>query len=82
MLGLLLIIVIAFSVVSFAFPQNMAEMFENLGNYSFAVSYASLRYKYTGDCYDLARCAEDSILARADDKIVRYAGELTQIPTI
>lgn len=40
-----------------------------------ALKYASLRYTYTGDVYDLARCVEDAILSGDENSIVQYGNE-------
>lgn len=58
-------------------PQTMATSCEKTGNYSFAVTCADLRYKYTGDISDLARCAEDGILSGKDEHILNYCEKLT-----
>lgn len=78
LLAVIIALVLAFGVASLAFPQSMASMCEKLGNYSGAVSYASLRYTYTKNVDDLARCADDSILAKSDGKIVKYCGKLVE----
>lgn len=70
------IIVAAFSIFNFAFPQHMATAMESLGNYGMAVKYANLRYTYTGDSFDLARCYDDSVLAGDDESIILYAEKL------
>jgi hypothetical protein len=54
----------------------MATLAEDMGNYSVAVRYTSLRYTYTGDVYDLTRCVEDSILSERDDYIADFGGRL------
>ena len=76
LLAVIIALVLAFGIVSFAYPAGMANICENTGNYSFAVTYASLAYKYSGKVEDLARCAEDSIFAQNDTKTVKYCGEL------
>lgn len=73
---LLGVLVVAFCVLNLVFPQHMATFTENIGNYTLAVKYASLRYSYTGDVYDLARCVDDSILAEKDDLILDYGEKL------
>ncbi|MGN0812425.1 MAG: hypothetical protein ACI4MQ_02830 [Candidatus Coproplasma sp.] len=70
------IIIGAFAIFNFAFPQHMATAMESLGNYSMAVKYANLRYMYTSDSFDLARCYDDSVLASDDSNIVYYAEKL------
>lgn len=69
------------AVTVFAFwilisPQSMAGVCEKTGNYSFAVTCADLRYKYTGATADLARCAEDSVLCGKDKLIIKYGEKL------
>jgi len=69
-------VVIAFAVLSFGFPQTMASAFENLGCYSVASEYASIKYNYSGKTEDLARCAEDCIAAGSDKRIVEFCVQL------
>ncbi len=76
-LAILAILVVVFAVFNFAFPQHMATFSENIGNYSLAVKYSALRYSYTGDGMDLARCFEDSVSLGNDDYIIKYGEELT-----
>lgn len=73
---LLGMLIIAFAVFNFVYPQHMATFTEGIGNYSLAVKYSSLRYTYTGDGYDLARCVDDSILWGKDDPIANYGTKL------
>ena len=76
LLAVIIALVLAFGIASLAFPGGMADICENTGNYSMAVGYSSLAYKYSGKVEDLARCAEDSIFAKKDKNIVKYCGEL------
>lgn len=78
LLAVIVALILAFGIASLAFPRGMANICEDMGNYTMAVSYSSLSYKYTGDIEDLARCAEDSIFAKKDKKIVKYCEELLQ----
>ncbi len=71
-------VLVAFAVFNFAFPQHMATFTENIGNYSLAVKYTSLRYYYTGDVYDLVRCVDDSVLSKKDEYIDEYGGLLIE----
>lgn len=71
-------LIIAFAVMSLAFPRTMAGIFESLGDYAFATGYASLSYTYTGDPEDLARCVDDSMLAYNDGNIISYGESLIQ----
>lgn len=75
-LGLLIALIIAVLIASFGFPKSMASLCERTGSYSLAATYSSLSYKYTGDIEDLARCAEDSIFAKNDNKIIKYCEKL------
>lgn len=69
-----MVILIAVTLgVCFGLPGQMASMFEGMGNYSFAVRFASLAYTYSGDYNDLARCADDSILSARQDDIIKFA---------
>lgn len=68
--------VLVFVLWLFCAPQSMATACEKTGNYSFAVTCANLRYKKTGDIYDLARCAENGILSGKDKHIKEYCYKL------
>lgn len=70
------ILIAVFAVFNFAFPQHMATATESIGNYDLAVKYASLRYYYTKDCGDLARCFDDSVLLGKDEYILQYGEQL------
>lgn len=75
LLIVLAVLVVAFVIFNFAFPQHMASFAEKIGNYDMAVRYASLRYSYTGDTDDLARCFEDAILADDNELIIEYGDQ-------
>ncbi len=75
---LLGIIIAAFAIFNFAFPQHMATAMESLGNYDMAVKYANLRYFYTKDSFDLARCFDDSVLAGNDGDVIYYGEALRE----
>ncbi len=77
LLAVVTALVIAFTVLCFGFPQTVAELFEKSGNYSAAIPFAALKYTYSGSADDLARCAEDSVLANDYPNVVRFCGELT-----
>ena len=64
--------IIVFAVLSLGFPGTLCGWCEQLGNYGFAVRYASLYYAYTDKIADLGRCADDSILAENDEYITEY----------
>lgn len=68
--------ILIFSLWILISPQSMATLSEKLGNYSFAVTCADLKYKYSDKTGDLARCAEDSILSGEDKLIVKYCEPL------
>ena len=70
------IFVAVFVIFNFAFPQHMATATESIGNYDLAVKYASLRYNYTKNCDDLARCFDDSVLLGNDEYILDYGEKL------
>lgn len=71
-------ILAVFAVFNLAFPQHMATLTEGMGNYSLAVKYASLRYSYTHDGEDLARCFDDAVLWQNDKYIIEYGEELIE----
>ena len=68
--------ILFFSLWILIAPQSMATVSEKLGNYNFAVTCANLKYKYSDDTSDLARCAEDSILSGKDKLIIKYCEKL------
>ena len=70
--------ILIFSLWILISPQSMATVSEKLGNYSFAVTCADLKYKYSSDTTDLARCAEDSILSGEDKLIIKYCEKLVE----
>lgn len=75
---LLGVAVVAFAVVNFAFPQYMATVSESMGNYDLAVKYASLRYRYTRNCDDLARCFDDGVLSGNDKYVLQFGEQLVE----
>lgn len=70
------VFIAVFAIFNFAFPQHMATVTESIGNYELAVKYASLRYYYTKNCDDLARCFDDSVLLGKDEYILQYGEQL------
>ena len=68
--------VVVFAILSFGFPGTLCGWCEQLGNYGFAVKYASLYYSYTDNISDLARCAEDSIFSENNGYITEYCTQL------
>lgn len=74
--ALALAALLTFSLWILCSPQSMATASERAGNYSFAITCADLRYKYTKNTSDLARCAEDAILAGKDKHILNYGEKL------
>ena len=70
--------ILIFSLWILIAPQSMATVSEKVGNYDFAVTCANLKYKYSDDTSDLARCAEDSILSGEDKLIVKYCEKLIE----
>ena len=73
------IVGIIFAVFNFAFPQHMATLTEGMGNYSLAIKYASLRYSYTHDGEDLARCFDDAVLLGEDKYILEFGEDLVKL---
>ena len=67
--------IIAFAVLSLAFPKTMAGFCEQTDNYSLAVQYANLNYVYSGDIKDLSRLVDDSIKTGKDKTIVKYVAK-------
>ncbi|MDE7453588.1 MAG: hypothetical protein K2N22_04190 [Clostridia bacterium] len=63
---------LVFSLWILCSPQTMATASEKAGNYSFAVTCADLKYKYSKNTSDLARCVQDSILSGKDKDIIKY----------
>lgn len=74
-LGLVLIV---FAIFNFAFPQHMATIMEETGHYNLALKYADMRYSYTKNCEDLARCFEDSIVLGDDQYIIEFGEKLIE----
>ena len=70
--------ILIFSLWILISPQSMATVSEKIGNYSFAVTCADLKYKYSGKTEDLARGAEDGILSGDDGLIVKYCQPLIE----
>lgn len=70
------VFIAVFAIFNFAFPQHMATLTESIGNYELAVKYASLRYYYTKNCDDLARCFDDSVLLGKDEYVLQYGEQL------
>lgn len=77
-IAVLILLFAAFGIASLGFPAQMAGLFENMGNYSFATGYASLAYKYDGSCKNLARCVEDSVIAGDDFDVVSFGKEFIE----
>lgn len=72
----MIVLCVIFTIFNFAFPQHMATFSEGIGNYNLAVKYASLRYSYTHEIDDLARCFDDAVLWKNDKYIIQYGEEL------
>ncbi len=77
-IAVLIAFLAAFGIMSLAFPQTMATISEDLHWYSMATGYSSLRYTYTKDANDLARCAENSILSGKNADIIDFCSKLTE----
>ncbi len=76
--AILAALVLAFGVMSLAFPRTMAQIFENFGNYSMATGYASLSYTYYGEAEDLGRCFEYSVFSYNDGDAISYGEKLIE----
>ena len=70
--------ILVFSLWILIAPQSMATVSEKMGNYNFAVTCANLKYKYSDETVDLARCAEDSILSGEDKLVIKYCERLIE----
>ena len=70
--------ILIFSLWILIAPQSMATVSEKMGNYNFAVTCANLKYKYSDETVDLARCAEDSILSGEDKLVIKYCERLVE----
>lgn len=70
--------ILVFSLWILIAPQSMATVSEKMGNYNFAVTCANLKYKYSDETVDLARCAEDSILSGEDRLVIKYCEKLVE----
>lgn len=68
------VVIVAFIIFNFACPQHMATFAESIGNYGLALRYASMRYSYTSDTRDLARCVEDAVFAEDNASVIEYGG--------
>ncbi len=73
---ILVVIVIAFAVLSLGFPKYMASLSESMGNYSIATMYSSLAYSYSGEIDDLARCVENAALSNNAELVVKRGEKL------
>ena len=72
------LLVLAFGIASLAFPKNMSEICENMGNTKLAASYAERQYDYTGSTEDLYRCARLYIRIGDRDNTIKYCEKLVE----
>ena len=70
------LLVLAFGIASLAFPGNMSEICENMGNPRLAASYAERQYEYTGSTEDLYRCTRLYIQTGDRDNTIKYCKKL------
>lgn len=70
------LLVLAFGIASLAFPKNMSEICENMGNPKLAASYAERQYEYTGSTDDLYRCASLYIRIGDRNNTIKYCEKL------
>lgn len=71
---LLVLAGLVFSLWILISPSSMADLCEQTGNYKFAVTCASLDYKYHNDTDRLMRCVNDALISD-DDKLIAEYGE-------
>ena len=69
---------LAFGIASLAFPKAMSGLFENMGNYNLAASYAERQYDYSGSTEDLYRCARLYIRIGDRGNTIKYCGQLVE----
>ena len=74
------LLVLAFGIASLAFPGNMAEICENMGNPKLAASYAERQYEYSGSTEDLYRCTRLYIQTGDRTNTIKYCEELVEKP--
>lgn len=72
------LLVLAFGIASLAFPKNMSEICENMGNPKLAASYAERQYDYTGSTEDLYRCARLYIRVGDRENTIKYCEKLVE----
>lgn len=70
LLAVIIAFILALLILCFGFPATTADICQSFGNYSLAETFSSLNYKYYGNIEDLYNCANYSILAKDDGKIV------------
>ena len=70
LLAVIIAFILALLILCFGFPGTTADLCQSFGNYSLAETFSSLNYKYYGNIEDLYNCANYSILARDDNKII------------
>lgn len=76
LLAAVIILCLAFGVASLGFPAKMAGFFEKCGNYEFATGYASLNYTYSHKTADLARCFNNSAMAKNNGNVIHFGNML------
>ncbi|MDE7214413.1 MAG: hypothetical protein K2N68_01060 [Clostridia bacterium] len=70
LLAVIIAFILALLILCFGFPATTADLCQSFGNYSLAETFSSLNYKYYGNIEDLYNCANYSILAKNDNKII------------
>jgi len=78
LLAVIIAFILALLILCLGFPGTTANLCQSFGNYSLAETFSSLNYKYYGDIEDLYNCANYSILAKNDSKIVDNCKEFSE----
>ncbi len=78
LLAVIIAFILALLILCLGFPGTTADLCQSFGNYSLAETFSSLNYKYYGDIEDLYNCANYSILAKNDSKIVDNCKEFSE----
>lgn len=76
--SVIVLLALAFGIASLAFPKNMSQICENMGNYKLAASYAERQYSYTGSTEDLYRCTRLYIRIGDRSNTIKYCKKLVE----
>lgn len=72
LLAIVLLLTMAFAVLSLVFPSTMVEACSSLGLNGFAARYAAIEYSRTEQAKDIAQATEYAIFAEDDALIAEY----------